>query len=205
MTTDTRIIMPSFDVAVATLLEVVAESPEATHRHAYLDNMHVPFDLTATWLARLDAPIVTAAQGTYEFNGTKRYNTAILTTLWNRLFIAYDNTGVLAYDWPHIGFHGQHVDVGVAENFMVYVLLNAVQRANDGGLDWKGSAMRGLKYARRFLHNKTSGARVQASRADSFGNAVGAGDAHEKLWQDIDMTIAKAIASLTNKKVPTNG
>ena len=42
-------------------------------------------------------------------------------------------------------------------------------------------------------------------KADSFGKAVGAGSAHETLWQNVDMTIAKAIASLTNKKVPTNG
>lgn len=197
MTIDTRIILPSFDATVEALIEVVLESPEQNARHAYLDSAGCPFDLTAHVLARLDAPIGIAAVGTYEFNGTKQYNTALLTTLWNRLFIAYDgDRRILPYDFKSIIFLGQHESPEVAENFQVYVLLNAVQRANDGGLDWRGSAVRGLKYTRRFLHNQTSGARVQASKADSFGKAVGAGSAHETLWQNVDVTIAKAIASL---------
>ncbi|AXH47318.1 hypothetical protein SEA_EDEN_23 [Microbacterium phage Eden] len=190
MTTDTRIPVPTFEEAVAALLEVVSESPQATHRHAYLDNLNLPFDLTATWLARLDAPIVAAAQGTYEFNGTKRFNNARLTTLWNRLFVSYDGDETpLPYDWPHIGFFGMARVVQVAEWYQVYVLMNKVQRANDGGLDWRGSAVRALKSTRRLMHSKTSGARVQLGIA-------GSSPAHEEMWQNVDSLIAKALASL---------
>lgn len=196
--TDNRIPMPTFEEAVAALLEVVLESPECNTRHAYLDNRNVPFDLTATWLNRLDAPIIEAAQGTYNFNGIKRRNSARLTTLWNRLFVAYDgDEQPLPYDYPHIGFYGQARVVRVAEWYQVYVLMNAVQRANDGGLDWRGSAVRGLKYTRRLKNSKTSGARVQLG-------ILGASEAHEEMWATVESSIAKAIATLTKQKA-SNG
>jgi hypothetical protein len=200
MTETTRVPVPSFSAAVATLLDTVSESPQATHRHAYLDYMGIPFDLTATWLARLDAPIQEAAAGTFEFNGPKHYNTARLPFLWNRLFVAYDTLGELPPDWPHITFRGSADLPDIAENFLVFVLLSRVQRALDTGLDWRGAAVRGLKGTRRFLHDKSSGARVQASRSDSSGRAVPPSRAHENMWQNVDSTIAKALASLSTKK-----
>lgn len=194
MSTDTRIPMPTFEVAVATLLEVVAESPECNARHAYLDNLNIPFDLTATWLARLDAPIVAAAQGTYEFNGTKRYNNARLTTLWNRLFVSYEgDEAPRSPEWPHITFSGAARVVQVAEWYQVYILMNKVQDANDGGLDWRSSAIRALKGTRRLLNHKSSGARVQLGIS-------GATPVHEAMWATVESTIAKALASLTTQK-----
>ena len=80
----------------------------------------------------------------------------------------------------------------MAEWYQVYVLMNAVQRANDGGLDWRGSAVRGLKYTRRLKNSKTSGARVQLG-------ILGASEAHEEMWATVESSIAKTLAALTKK------
>ncbi|UKH48461.1 hypothetical protein QDW18_gp24 [Microbacterium phage Katzastrophic] len=185
--TDNRIPCPSFDVTLFALLDVVEESPEQTARHAYLDSAGYPHDLVAHVLNRLDAPINTAASGTYEFNGTKRFNSAHLPTLWNRLFL--DGNGE---DTPYDGRFVTFLEMArlrrPAEDYLIYALLGHVQRANDrSNTTWRSAAHRGIKTFRTFLNSPTSGFLVQTHGA------------HEDLRQYVDTITATALADLKKK------
>lgn len=195
MTTDTRIPTPTIAATMAAILEVVRESPQATTRLAYLDADKLPYDLVAHVLDRLDAPIRTAARGTYEFNGPKWYNQARLPTLWNRLFTGtmldptapWESNALVPStpDYPHVLFHRMTLDRNVAEDFLVYCLLGKIQHFNDKGYDWKNSARRGLMSMRNWMNHAYSGFLVQTRGA------------HEDLRAETESTITKAIKELS--------
>ncbi|QDH92403.1 hypothetical protein SEA_CELAENA_24 [Microbacterium phage Celaena] len=194
--TDNRIPCPSFDVTLFALVDVATENPEQTARHAYysvLDTpggqVRLPHDLTAHVLSRLDAPIAEASSGTYEFNGTKRWNSARLPSLWNRLFTSLDYDGdPVPYDGRFTMFWGMKDDRGPAEDYLVYALLDHVQRANDrNDTTWRSAAHRGIKTFRTFLNSPTSGFLVQTHGA------------HEDLRQYVDTITATALADLKKK------
>jgi|GEM_PF-3865209 len=187
MTLDNRIPCPSFDVVLFALLDVMREAPEQTARHAYLDSAGYPHDLVGHVLARLDAPINTAASGTYEFNGTKRWNSARLPSLWNRLFTSLTHDGEpTPYDGRFTMFWGMTEDRGPAEDYLVYALLNHAQRANDrSDTTWRSATRRGITTFRTFLLSPTSGFLVQTRGA------------HQDLLQYVDTLTAQAVADLT--------
>ncbi|QOP64260.1 hypothetical protein QDW16_gp44 [Microbacterium phage Quenya] len=180
--TDNRIPCPSFDVVLFALQDVVAEAPEQTARHAYLDSAGYPHDLVAHVLARVDAPINTAAAGTYELNGTRRFNSARLPTLWNRLFTDGHGEGT-PYDGRFVTFPEMVRLRRPAEDYLVYALLGHVQRANDRrDTTWRSAAHRGVVTFRTFLNSPSSGFLVQTRGA------------HEDLRQYVDTLSAAVLA-----------
>ncbi|WNM67345.1 hypothetical protein SEA_CHILIPEPPER_24 [Microbacterium phage ChiliPepper] len=192
--TDNRVPVPSFDVALFALLDVARAYPDQTARHAYysvLDTpggqLRLPHDLTAHVLDRLDAPIKEAAAGEYEFNGTKQNNTRCLPSLWNRLFTSLTHGGEpTPYDGRFTMFWGMSEDRGVAEDYLVYALLDHIQRANDrSDTTWLSATRRGITTFRTFLLSPSSGFLVQTHGA------------HEDLLQYVDTLTAQAAADLT--------
>lgn len=194
MTEDNRIPCPSFDVALFALLDVVAESPEQSAQRAYLDSAGFPHDLVAHVLNRLDAPINTAAQGHLRHHviaqadagvpGTAR-NVARLPLIWNRLFLWGDGEGT-PYDAPNVLFPEMIRLRRPAEEYLVYALLNHVQRANDRkSATWGSAARRGLATFRTFLLSPSSGFLVQTRGS------------HEDLLQYVDQLTLVAYADLS--------
>ena len=183
-----RIPVPSFELALATLLEVVAESPDHVSGHTYLDSEGYPADITAHALNRLDAPML-AFQGNRPHHviakaragvpGTP-YNQVRFPLVWDRLFYDHDDTMFL----------GMRDDVEMAERFLVYALFGHIVDPQGRGryavLTWRHDLIRGLKSFHRFLNSPYSGFLVQ-----THGN-------HEQLWYDVDSLTAAAIAALEN-------
>lgn len=201
MTQDNRIPCPSFPIALGTLVGVATTYPEATARHAYIDNHGFPHDLMGHVLDAMDAPIRTAAEGHLDHHviakakagvpGTPRA-TARLPLLWNRLFLLEDLDGMrVPYDGRFTMFWGMKDHRQPAEEYLVYALLNHVVspegRGKNALLDWRGEAIRGIKSFRRFLLSPHSGFLVQTHGS------------HKDLLQYVDQLTLSALADLENK------
>lgn len=185
MTEDPRIPCPSFDIALFALMDVVSESPERVASHAYLDPEGYPNSLVAHVLNRLDAPINSAAVGTYPWNGRERArNTDHPPLLWNRLFTGGYGEGT-PYDARSVLFFEMARLRRPAEEYLVYALMGHVWDANRPGVPWRAEARRGLATFRTFLLSPTSGFLVQTRGS------------HEDLLQYVDQLTLVAYADLS--------
>jgi len=211
MTNDLRIPAPSFEAALHTLVDLALESPEHRSRRRYLDEMGLPEDLVGHALARLDAPIHVAARGNREHHDMRKaalgvpgtpYAQVRFPILWNRLFTGVDLDGEpIPYDHRFTMFWGMRDNLSVAEDYLVYALLDHIVspqgRGRHADLAWHEDLVRGLRSFRRFLNSEHSGFLVQVQVPDGRGGSLGASESNQKLRQYVDTLTAQAVADLT--------
>ncbi|UOK18176.1 hypothetical protein SEA_CLAYDA5_23 [Microbacterium phage Clayda5] len=215
MTTDTRIPCPTIEETLHHLVELALESPDHRSEQAYLDELGYPEDLVGHALSRMDAPINIAAAGHFDHHviakakagipGTPR-RTGRFPLLWNRLFTSVDLGGTpTPYDHRFTMFWGMRDSVVVAEDYLVYALLDHIVspqgRGRHADLAWRDSLVRGIKSFRRFMNSAHSGFLVQVSQYDSKTQTILPPSLrHEELRQNVDLLTSKALEDLTNKK-----
>ncbi|WIC89449.1 hypothetical protein SEA_BAJUNIPER_25 [Microbacterium phage BAjuniper] len=211
MTNDLRIPAPSFEATLHTLVDLALEAPEHRTRKRYIDEQGLPEDLVGHALARLDAPIHIAAAGHSPHHDMRKQALGVLGTpyaqvrfplLWNRLFTGVDLDGApIPYDHRFTMFWGMRDKLSVAEDYLVYALLDHIVSPQGRGkaldLPWREDLVRGIKSFRRFLNSEHSGFLVQVQVPDGRGGTLGASQANKDLRQYVDTLTAQAVADLT--------
>lgn len=211
MTEDLRIPAPHFDLVLFALQDLAEEAPEHRSRRRYIDEQGLPEDLVGHALSRLDAPIHVAAAGYREHHDLRKRAQGVpgaafaevrFPILWNRLFTGEDLDGTpIPYDHPFTMFWGMRDNRRVAEDYLVYALLDHVVSPQGRGrhldLAWREDLVRGLKSFRRFLNSEHSGFLVQVLIPDGRGGSLGASDSNKQLRQYVDLLTAQAVADLT--------
>lgn len=155
MTTQTNAV-PTITAVLESLEKLVSAHPMRTTPGFKYTKQGKPYDLTAHILADLGMDLA-CFEGVRPMNGR--------ATPWNevRLTIAWD---VIFPDSSAL-FLGMSRDRKIAEDFLVYSLLAALQQANDlptRNSEWKASTLRALKqFMRMVVDDRVSGFLVQTN------------------------------------------